>query len=104
MKAKPGAKKAKDGDTLAVLYKGTFLDGREFDSSAKHNNAPFNVTLGKGGAIEGFTKGLEGIAVGEKRKVTIPSRMAYGPRGSGPIPPNTPLVFELEVVSITDKK
>lgn len=96
---------AKNGDTVTLHYKGTFLNGTKFDSSYDRNQ-PFPVTLGSGGVIKGFEQGIMGIKKGEKRKVTIPSSLAYGERGAGggQIPANTPLIFELEAISISHSK
>ncbi len=87
----------KSGDTIAVHYKGTFIDGKEFESS--YGSDPFVVTIGTGQVIEGWDQGIPGMKVGGKRKLTIPAELAYGEIGSPPnIRPNTPLVFEVEVV------
>ena len=93
---------AASGDTVTVNYVGTFLDGRKFDASADHG-APFTFKVGAGQVIAGWDQGLPGMKVGGKRRLTIPSTLAYGPRGSGPIPPNTPLRFEIDLVSIAGK-
>jgi len=89
----------KPGDTVEVNYNGTFLDGRKFDSSYDRNQT-FSFTVGAGEVISGWDKGLVGMKVGGKRKLLIPSDMAYGSSGAGTIPPNTPLAFEIELVSI----
>ena len=91
------------GDTISVLYTGTFLDGRVFDASSLHGNVPFTFRLGAGAVIAGWDQGLVGMKVGGKRRLTIPSSLAYGPSGSGPIPPNTPLKFDVELLSIAGK-
>lgn len=91
------------GDSLKVHYKGSLTNGKEFDNSFKRGE-PFPVTLGVTGLIPGFTQGLIGIKVGEKRKITIPSKLGYGARGAGGvIPPNADLVFELELVELTKR-
>ncbi len=89
----------KSGDTVEVNYLGTFLDGTKFDSSYDRNQT-FSFSVGAGEVIAGWDQGLVGMKVGGKRKLLIPSDLAYGPSGSGPIPPNTPLAFEVELVSI----
>src|SRR6266851_5118938 len=89
---------AATGDTVSVLYTGTFLDGRVFDASSLHGNVPITFRLGAGQVIQGWDQGLVGMRVGGKRRLTIPSSLAYGPSGNGPIPPNTPLRFEVELV------
>ena len=63
-------------------------------------NQTFSFSVGAGEVIAGWDQGLVGMKTGGKRKLLIPSDLAYGPNGSGPIPPNTPLAFEVELVSI----
>jgi FKBP-type peptidyl-prolyl cis-trans isomerase len=87
------------GDTLSVNYLGTFLDGTKFDSSYDRNE-PFEFELGSGYVIQGWDQGLVGMKVGEKRKLTIPSDLAYGVNGSGSIPGDTNLIFEIELLEI----
>jgi peptidylprolyl isomerase len=88
------------GDTVSVRYAGSFLDGRFFDPGP----GPITVTLGAGRVIPGFEQGIVGMRVGGKRRITIPSSLAYGSAGSPPaIPPNTPLRFDLELVAIAGK-
>jgi FKBP-type peptidyl-prolyl cis-trans isomerase len=91
-------KSPKASDTVLAHYKGTFVDGTEFDSSAKHGDEPakFPVT----GVIKGWTEALQLMKVGDKWELVIPSDLAYGPQGRGGIPPNSTLVFEVELVGI----
>jgi FKBP-type peptidyl-prolyl cis-trans isomerase len=90
---------AKDGDTVQVHYRGKFLNGVQFDTS--YGRGTFPVTLGAGGVIPGFDQALHGMKAGGKRRVVIPPELGYGAQGAGGvIPPNTTLVFELEVVKI----
>ena len=69
---------ARAGDNVSVLYTGKLQDGTEFDSSAKHGNEPIDVILGKGMVIKGWDEGLQGMQVGEKRKIVIPPTLGYG--------------------------
>ena len=90
----------KTEDRVTVNYVGTLIDGTEFDSSYKRNT-PFTFTVGAGKAIKGWDLGVMGMKVGEKRKLTIPPELAYGPSGAGKIiPPNATLIFEIELISI----
>ncbi|CAG8595346.1 10142_t:CDS:2 [Scutellospora calospora] len=94
-------KMTKDGDSISVHYTGVlFEDGKEFDSSIPRGE-PFTFTLGVGQVIKGWDQGLKGMCIGEKRKLIIPSHLAYGTRGSPPaIPENAALVFDVELVGI----
>jgi len=87
----------KPGDVVTVNYRGTLIDGTEFDSSYKRGQpATFSVT----GVIKGWTEALEQMKPGAKWQLFIPSDLAYGERGSGPtIGPNATLQFEVELVS-----
>jgi FKBP-type peptidyl-prolyl cis-trans isomerase len=91
------------GDTITVNYVGTFLDGRKFDASADHGG-PISFQVGVGRLIKGWDQGIPGMKVGGKRRLTVPSDLAYGAAGFPPtIPPNTPLRFEVDLVSIAGK-
>lgn len=88
------------GKQVTVNYRGTFTDGRQFDSSYDRGR-PFSFQLGGGQVIPGWDKGLVGMKVGGKRRLLIPAALAYGERGAGGvIPPNTPLVFEVELLDV----
>jgi FKBP-type peptidyl-prolyl cis-trans isomerase len=91
----------KAGDTVDVKYTGKLTDGTVFDSTDKHGGQPFSFTVGGGQVIKGWDQGLLGMKVGEKRTLTIPGDLAYGPQGiPGVIPPNATLIFDIELVSI----
>lgn len=91
---------ARNGDTLTVHYIGSFLDGRVFESSYT-SGRPYTFRLGAGQVIAGWDQGIPGMRVAGKRRLTIPPSLAYGASGSGPIPPNTPIRFEVELLALT---
>lgn len=93
---------AKVGNTVTVNYVGVlFKTGKEFDSSWSRNQ-PSTFPLTKGGVIAGWVNGLPGMKVGGRRELIIPSSQAYGSRGSGAtIPPNSALVFVVDLLSIS---
>jgi FKBP-type peptidyl-prolyl cis-trans isomerase FkpA len=91
----------KASDTVKVHYKGTFPDGKEFDSSYKAGG-PIEFPLN--GVIKCWTEGVQLMKVGGKARLTCPPAIAYGERGAGGvIPPNATLVFEVELLGISGK-
>ena len=89
-------------DTVRVHYRGTFGDGREFDSSLKRGK-PAEFPLNR--VIPCWTEGVQRIKVGGKAKLTCPAEIAYGAKGTpgGPIPPNTTLFFDVELLGIAGR-
>ncbi len=87
------------GDDIVIHYKGTLTDGTVFDSSYDRGE-PFQTQIGVGQVIQGWDKGVIGMRAGGKRKLTIPPQMAYGEQGQGSIPPNSTLIFEVELLEI----
>ena len=91
--------KPSKGEKVKVHYKGMLLDGTVFDSSFKRNQ-PIEFTLGIGQVIKGWDEGISLLGVGDKASFIIPSNLAYGESGAGGvIPPNAPLLFEVELIS-----
>ncbi len=98
---KAEGKQAKASDTVTVHYKGTLLNGNEFDSSYKRNEP---ATFPLSNVIQGWQEGIPLMKVGEKFKFYIPSNLAYGAQSPSPdIPANSVLVFEVELLNIDSK-
>jgi len=89
---KPG-----ESDKVEVHYHGTLLDGTIFDSSVDRGET---IKFGLNQVIKGWTEGLQLMPVGSKFKFTIPSELAYGERKTGSIPPNSTLIFEVELLEV----
>ncbi|WP_320664975.1 FKBP-type peptidyl-prolyl cis-trans isomerase [Prochlorococcus sp. MIT 1223] len=89
---------ASAGKNVSVNYRGTLENGKEFDSS--YGRSPFTFPLGAGQVIKGWDEGVSGMKVGGKRKLIIPPELGYGSRGIGPIPANSTLIFEVELLEV----
>ena len=91
---------AKAGQTVEVHYTGWLTDGTKFDSSLDRNDL-FSFVLGTGQVIRGWDQGVATMRVGDKVRLTIPPELAYGSQGfPGAIPPNSTLIFEVELLSV----
>ena len=88
------------GKTVIVDYRGTLLNGTQFDASYDRGE-PFSFVLGSGQVIQGWDKGVAGMKVGGKRRLIIPPALGYGAQGAGgTIPPNATLIFEVELKDV----
>jgi FKBP-type peptidyl-prolyl cis-trans isomerase len=97
LRAGDGARPTRES-TVRIHYRGTLVDGTEFDASYGGEPAVFMVS----GVIPGFTEALLIMPVGSHYRIVIPSDIAYGPQGTGPIGPNSTLIFEIELLEIVD--
>jgi len=95
------------GRFLTVNYTGWLYDptqpeskGQQFDSSLTPGRTPYQFTLGAGGVIRGWDQGVGGMRVGGRRRLVIPPELAYGSTGSGSIPANASLVFDIELLNV----
>ena len=92
-------KGAKNGDTLTVQYTAYLTTGEKVDSSYDRGR-PFTFQLGKGTVIIGWDSALQGVKAGERRKVHVPAKMAYGNKGQNLVPPGATVIFDIEVLNI----
>ena len=97
LQAGTGTEHPKATSKVKVHYEGKLLDGTVFDSSYKRNEP---IVFGLNQVIKGWTEGLQLMVVGEKVRLYIPSTLAYGKSGSGPIPPASTLIFDVELLEI----
>ena len=91
---------AQAGDNVTVNYVGMLTNGTVFDASANHGTTGFTFPLGAGQVIKGWDEGVVGMKVGGKRELVIPASLAYGAQAVGPIPANSTLVFEIELLNV----
>ena len=95
---------AKKGQNVSMNYYGKFLDGKKFDGNVDENfkstRAPLQFTLGIGQVIPGWDEGIQLLNPGTRATLYIPSGIGYGPSGRGPIPANTIMVFDVELLSV----
>ena len=97
-----GAEARGRGQTVIVHYTGWLENGTKFDSSVDRND-PFSFPLDCGYVIKGWDEGVKGMKVGGRRRLIIPSELGYGARGAGGvIPPNATLIFEVELLEISE--
>jgi len=94
---------AKAGDIVTIHYTGTLENGTKFDSSLDRGQ-PFEFTLGVGQVIKGFDNGILGMKVGEKKTIVISPEDGYGSATVGSIPPNSTLIFDVELLGIAEQK
>jgi len=94
-----GGERAEVGRKVRVKYTGWLLDGAKFDSSVDRGR-PLEFALGSGRVIPGWDEGIAGMKVGGRRRLALPPELGYGERGIGPIPPNSTLIFEVELLGV----
>ena len=94
-----GGPSPRTGQMVSVHYTGTLMNGTKFDSSVD-KGTPFSFPIGMGRVIKGWDEGLMTMKVGGKRRLTIPPELAYGAKGSGIIPANATLIFEVELLGV----
>ena len=93
---------AKTGDKVSVHYTASLLDGTPFASS-RDKNQPLVFTIGERSVVKGMSDGVTGMKVGEKRRLVVPPSLAYGERSNAKIPPNSTLIYEVELLAINPK-
>lgn len=94
---------AKTGDNVSMVYKGWLTNGELFDESRKNElgqTEALTFALGSGQVIQGWEQGIVGMKEGGKRRLIIPASAGYGEMGQGPIPPNSMLIFDVELVQV----
>lgn len=96
-------KAAVKGALITTQYTGWLEDGSEFDSSYSRGK-PFQCVIGTGRVIKGWDQGLMGMQVGGKRKLLVPAHLGYGERTMGKIPPNSNLLFEIELLEVLTRE
>ncbi len=89
----------KTGQRVTVHYTGTLTNGTKFDSS-RDKGTPFTFVIGTGAVIKGWDEGVATMKIGGKRVLYIPAALGYGSRANGPIPANSDLIFEVELISV----
>lgn len=94
--------RADSGDVVTVHYVGRLPNGNTFDSS-RERDQPFEFALGYGRVIPGWDQGVVGMKVGGQRRLVIPPGLAYGASGTGPIPGNATLVFDVELLDVENR-
>lgn len=92
---------AKAGDTVTVNYVGMLPDGTVFDASKNHGTSGFTFPLGAGQVIKGWDLGVAGMKVGGTRRLIIPPAYGYGSQSAGSIPPNSTLIFDVELLNVS---
>ncbi|XP_048870790.1 peptidyl-prolyl cis-trans isomerase FKBP10 isoform X1 [Brienomyrus brachyistius] len=98
------AREVENGDHVRYHYNGTFTDGKQFDSSYDRGS-PFSGQIGLGRLIAGMDRGIQGMCINERRRITVPPHLAYGSQGAGKVvPPDTTLVFDVLLLDIWNTK
>ncbi|MGH7294119.1 MAG: FKBP-type peptidyl-prolyl cis-trans isomerase [Polyangiaceae bacterium] len=90
------------GDRVALHYTASLLDGTQFASS-REKGRPLELTIGERSVTKGMSQGITGMRVGEKRRLVVPPSLAFGDKGSSTFPPNSTIVYEVELLAIRPK-